>query len=320
MLSTSTTLSAPPAAPATPISSQAADSGALEPIIISAPEPRFVAPTRRDRIGRIWAPVMINDKGFFLRVRDSGASSSGITAHVAQALGLSLDGTRRVLLRGVVGEANVPVVRVSSFSAGDLSFRTKDLAIVTDALGGADGILGTDGMSSQRILIDFHHDLITIARSHDQPAPAGYITIPFHLMRHRLIEVEAYVGNVRAQAIIDTGGQTTIANLALRAALARSAEIKAQPDSIEDVTKATQAADRADAPPIMIGTLRPNQTVRLRNDRMTFGDMHIFQHWDMTDDPAMLIGMDALGHLDVLIIYYRRHELQISLNGSADGG
>ena len=26
-------------------------------VIVSAPQPRYVAPTQRDRIGRIWAPV-----------------------------------------------------------------------------------------------------------------------------------------------------------------------------------------------------------------------------------------------------------------------
>ena len=28
-----------------------------EEVVVSAPEPRYVAPTLRDRIGRIWAPV-----------------------------------------------------------------------------------------------------------------------------------------------------------------------------------------------------------------------------------------------------------------------
>src|SRR5258708_39945423 len=36
--------------------------------IIETTEPRFVAPTRRDRIGRIWAPVLIDGKGPY-RVR-----------------------------------------------------------------------------------------------------------------------------------------------------------------------------------------------------------------------------------------------------------
>ena len=29
---------------------------AVEEVLVTAPEPRFVAPTTRDRIGRIWAP------------------------------------------------------------------------------------------------------------------------------------------------------------------------------------------------------------------------------------------------------------------------
>ena len=39
--------------------------------------------------------------------------------------------------------------------------------------------------------------------------------------------------------------------------------------------------------------------------------MHIFEHWKLTREPALLIGMDALGLLDTLIIDYRRAELQV---------
>jgi hypothetical protein len=35
----------------------------------------------------------------------------------------------------------------------------------------------------------------------------------------------------------------------------------------------------------------------------------------MTKEPALLIGMDALGLLDVLIIDYRRNELQLRMRG-----
>jgi hypothetical protein len=34
----------------------------LTEIMVEAPEPRYVSPTRRDQIGRIWAPVMINGR------------------------------------------------------------------------------------------------------------------------------------------------------------------------------------------------------------------------------------------------------------------
>ncbi|MGH8223690.1 MAG: peptidase A2A, partial [Woeseiaceae bacterium] len=45
----------------------------LEELAVTAPEPRFVAPTRRDKIGRIWAPVLINGQGPFRLVLDTGA-------------------------------------------------------------------------------------------------------------------------------------------------------------------------------------------------------------------------------------------------------
>ena len=51
---------------------------------------------------------------------------------------------------------------------------------------------------------------------------------------------------------------------------------------------------------------------------MTFADFEIFKHWKMTEEPAMLIGMDVLGLLDTLIIDYRRKELQVKLPAAAD--
>ena len=46
---------------------------------------------------------------------------------------------------------------------------------------------------------------------------------------------------------------------------------------------------------------------------MTFADFEIFKYWHLTEEPAMLIGMDVLGLLDTLIIDYRRRELQVRL-------
>lgn len=300
---------------ATPAGQTPAATRPLSQVIIQAPEPRYVAPTRRDRIGRIWAPVLINGRGPFRLVLDSGATSSGITAGVARTLGLTLDNAHRVLLRGVVGAQAVPVVHVRSFSVGDIDFGSTRLPIVTDALGGADGILGTDGMAGHRILINFHRDLITISRSHGERAPDGYVTIPFKLVRHELLVTDAWVGGVRAKAIIDTGGQVTIANLAMRNALESARrQRKDQPERIEDVTESVQPGNSADAPPILLGTGLKDGTIKISNDRLTYGDMHIFEHWHMTGEPAMLIGMDTLGRLDVLIIDYRMHELQLHLD------
>ncbi len=286
----------------------------LSEVIVQAAEPRLVAPTRRDRIGRIWAPVYINDRGPFRLVLDSGANHSGINTHVAEVLGLPPDQSRPVLLRGVTGSATVSTVRVESFLVGDILFGASQLPIVTDPLGGADGILGTDGMSGRRIVIDFRHDLITIQRSHDQRAEAGFRTIPFQLVQGNLLQVDASVGGVRTRAIIDTGGQATIANLALRQALERrSAPLSSRPDTITGVTTDVQDGNAAHTPPLLIYASDRGSVVEIHYNDVTFGDMRIFEHWHMTREPAMLVGMDALGLLDTLIIDYRRHELQIRM-------
>ncbi|RYG10486.1 MAG: hypothetical protein EON92_12570, partial [Burkholderiales bacterium] len=132
----------------------------LSEVIIQAREPRYVAPTQLDRIGRVWVPVFINGRGPFRLVLDSGATHSAITPSVVQQLGLSTTEQPAVMMRGVTGSAITPAVRVDSLSVGDLEVGTSILPVVADAFGGADGLLGSEGMSDKRIYIDFRHDFV----------------------------------------------------------------------------------------------------------------------------------------------------------------
>ena len=50
----------PPPASAEPAPVPAYAIENLADVMVEAPEPRYVAPTMRDQIGRIWAPVRIN--------------------------------------------------------------------------------------------------------------------------------------------------------------------------------------------------------------------------------------------------------------------
>jgi hypothetical protein len=51
--------------------------------------------------------------------------------------------------------------------------------------------------------------------------------------------------------------------------------------------------------------------------RVTFTDTAIFDHWQLTNEPALLLGMDVLGLLDVLVIDYKTKELHVRFRGSA---
>ena len=78
-------------------------------------------------------------------------------------------------------------------------------------------------------------------------------------------------------------------------------------DHIEGVTADIQDGEGRRAPSIEFGP------IHIHTERMTFADMRIFEYWKMTKEPALLIGMDALGLLDTLIIDYRRNELQLRM-------
>jgi predicted aspartyl protease len=276
----------------------------LSEITVEAPEPRFVAPTRRDKIGRIWAPVFINGRGPFRLVLDTGANRSAITAHVAQDLGITPDPSQLVLLRGVTGNMAVPTVSVDSFAVGDVILTPATLPILADALGGADGALGTEGFTGKRLYIDFRHDLITITNSRGERAPADFVAVPLERSPIGLLMIRTQVAGVHVRAIIDTGGQATIGNDALRAELVRR-RAHGLSSPVTDVTDTTQDAESFPSPPIDLGS------IQIQGARITYGDMHIFQYWHLTREPALLIGMDVVGLLDVFIIDYRRHELQL---------
>ena len=302
----------PPAIGSPTTSPQAAAADAVDQlaeVMVEAPEPRYVAPTRRDQIGRIWAPVLINGRGPFRLVLDTGASSSAVTAMVALALGMPTDRSPPVMLRGVTGETTVPTIKVDTLSVGDLAVDSPQLPIVPDALGGAEGILGSEGLKNKRIFIDFHHDQIVITYSRDERAGHGFFTVPFKLAHGQLIVIDAIVGHTHTKAIIDTGGQATIGNLALRAALAnQNLGFHGRPDTIQGATLAIEKGEMIATPAIAMGP------IQIRDYGVTFADVFIFKHWRFISEPAIMIGMDALGTLDTLIIDYRRKELQIRMS------
>ena len=296
------------AEPERPLASSTTGIEELAEIMVEAPEPRYVSPTRRDQIGRIWAPVMINGHGPFRLVLDTGASHSAVTSLVALALGIPTDQSPPVILRGVTGFATVPTIHVDTLTVGDIAVDSAILPIVPDALGGAQGILGAEGLEGKRVFIDFRHDRISITYSRNEKAPRDFVVVPFHAIHNTLVVVNVVIGDVRTKAIIDTGGQTTIANLALRNELARRNELlRGTADQIIGATKDIQNGELFPMPAIEFSS------IRIQDPGVTFADLYIFKQWKMLNEPAILIGMDALGLFDTLVIDYRRHEMQMRM-------
>ena len=281
----------------------------LEEVLVTRPEPRYVAPTTRDRIGRIWAPVLINGKGPYRLVLDTGASRSALTQRVVDELGVPVQ-PDAVRLRGVTGTAIASAVRLDTMEFGELMVEDTRVPIVADAFGGADGVLGGEGLEGKRIAIEFDRDRISIARSRRAPAEPGHAVVPFKYSAQRGMRVEVRVGNIKAVGVIDTGAQVTVGNLALREALAKRRTHDPVEDVVIGVTQDIQEATRVRIPSIVAGQMI------VRNAEIRFSDLHIFDHWRLGSQPALLIGMDVLGRLDTLVIDYARSELQLRVTRS----
>jgi predicted aspartyl protease len=275
-----------------------------EEVIVTAPEPRYVAPTLRDRIGRIWAPVYIDGKGPFRLVLDTGANRSVVTYTTAHRLGKIAEASNAVQLHGVTGTARVPTIPVESIEVGDLSLEGRQMPVVQDVFGGAEGALGTEGLADKRIFIDFKNDFISILRSKRESPPPGFRRIPVKMRNGRLLMFEMTLGGVRTMAMLDTGAQTTIGNNSLREALSRRAR-KEHETKVIGVTLDVAVAHAITAPPVDIGG------IKITGMQVTFGDLYIFQAWKLTNQPALLIGMDVIGVLDAVVIDYRLKELHL---------
>jgi predicted aspartyl protease len=283
------------------------DSANPEEVVVAAPEPRYVAPTLRDRIGRVWAPVYINGQGPFRLVLDTGANHSAVTPGIATRIGAPVLASTAKLL-GVTGSSIVPTIHVDSLEVGDLWLDRRRVAIIDDVFGGAEGVLGADGLGDKRVFIDFRNDEIAIQYARDKTRPAGFSRVRVKLQHGHLLMFDVKLAGVRTKAMLDTGAQCTIGNKSLREALARRSR-RGVANSIMGVTLDVQEGEAFDAPPVTIGD------VTIRGMRVTFGDFHIFDAWKLNDEPALLIGMDVIGLLDTMIIDYKHQELHLRVRG-----
>lgn len=288
--------------------SPGAEDTELQEITVTAPEPRYAAPTLRDRIGRIWAPVYLNGLGPFRLVLDTGASHSAVTQRLVAALGDKVKSGDPVRLRGVTGTDVVPTIRVDTLALGDLLLEPATLPVVPDVFGGADGVLGTEGLDDKRIVIDFRGDLITVRRSYGERPPPGFLTVPFKLMEDNLLVFDVIIGRTRAKAVLDTGAPDSLGNEALLRALRHQAS-EEPATAIVGVTLDVERGDKIRIPTIEI------DRIRIANATMTFSDVYIFRHWGLVDEPAVLLGMDVAGSVDQMIIDYGSRELHLLPRG-----
>jgi len=276
---------------------------------VEEPQHLFAAPTRADRIGRIMAPVIINGRGPFRLIVDTGANQSVLTHTVADMLGLTPSPDGNVRLTGVTGTSVVPTIKIDSLETGDLRQHDLRLAVMRTVSGGAEGILGMQGFDGKRIKVDFVNDRIEISDSRGQRAGRDFIALPAKIRFGRLLMVDGRVGGIKVHAVIDTGAERTLGNAVLRDQLLRRKRLPAPPTSagVIGLTEDEQRGDAIWTRKISLGEMT------ITDVDVIYGDIHVFKVWELENEPAILVGMDVLGMLHTLIVDYRLKQVQIRI-------
>jgi hypothetical protein len=107
---------------------------------------------------------------------------------------------------------------------------------------------------------------------------------------------------VRVNLLLDTGSDSTLANNALREALnARIRDTRVRVNfAIGQGGQPVILEQAMFVPRMLVGELQ------VRNITAFVGDFHIFQIWDLLEEPTLLIGMDVLSQARGLAIDYER--------------
>jgi clan AA aspartic protease (TIGR02281 family) len=266
---------------------------------------RLVIPTAADRSGRILARVMVNGRGPYRFMVDTGANRTALAASMLSELGISVDKDKSMTVLGINGSVVAPSVHVDTLEAGALHMSDLQVPVLAGPLlADIDGILGIDALENKTMTANFLRDRFSLTGSLGG-VPIGDVVIPGRLISQHLLEVDCRISGVKAKAIIDTGSARTLANWALLRALARRAGASAVsiPTDVVDATEALQAAVIEPVAVMQIGA------ATISNFYITFGTFRVFKTWGIEEQPAVLVGMDVLGSFAEISIDYRRKEL-----------
>ncbi len=174
-------------------------------------------------------------------------------------------------------------------------------------LGDARGVLGVESMAGRRLMVDFRRRELIIADAHDPLPEREWRSVPARMHYGQLIDTMGAIGRVRVRVILDTGSTNSFANVALRDALRRHARANESLVSWRTLN--------VHAPIVATSALYlPDLTiagVRLQNLHVGVADMYAFELWDARDEPALVLGVDALRQVGALAIDYERSSVHV---------
>ncbi len=236
---------------------------------------------------RMTVEVQVNGRGPYHFVVDSGADTSAVGLRVARDLQLPL-GTP-VILNNMTDRNVVDRVKVASLAFGPSTIGNLEVPALREEDLGGDGMIGIDALVRQRLMMDFEDRLVKVEDAR-RPAPhyTDEIVITARLQHGQLILTQVRADRFSLDAVIDTGSEITVGNLALRNRLLSRNLNKNWTVAATGVTGKTVDLQLGNIHELRVGS------ITMRDVPIAFADVPPFKVFGLADQPALLLGTDIL--------------------------
>jgi len=240
-----------------------------------------------DTYARMTVDVAVHGIGPYRFLIDTGSQRTVVSTALAGTLGLAKGPQVRVV--GIAGSGDVATAQVDSIAVGPRAFYDLTVPLLERGNIGADGILGTDSLQHQRVVLDFVRDTIRIGDAAQTGGSGGYeIVVRAKQRSGRLILTDAMIDGVRIDVVIDTGASGTVGNRALQQALSRKHRQALLKGSLSSVTGHELPVDLGLAGKLEMGS------VGLANVLIAYADAPAFSELKLDKRPAVFLGMREL--------------------------
>jgi predicted aspartyl protease len=246
-----------------------------------------------DAVSRLTVPVMVNGRGPFRFLIDTGSDRSAISKELAEKLALTSLAKARLVSMSGVDQVSMVRIETLSVSASRTLKSIKAPALPARYIG-ADGIIGIDALKGQRIVIDFAAESMLIepadtrAIREESNAP-GTIVVRAKNKLGQLVLVDADANGEEVWVVVDTGGQNSVGNTPFQRLMIK----RTPPGGFRTVELMSVVGGRVPAQYTIVGKMRIGG-LQMGNAAVAFVDAYPFKRFGLARRPALLLGMDGL--------------------------
>lgn len=263
-----------------------------------------------DRSDRMTVQVQVNGSEAVPFIVDTGAERTVIANDLARKL--LLESGPVLTLATISGRTQVNSFFIDRLTTAAVNLEGLEAPGLERSNLGAYGLLGIDSLEDARVHLDFANQKMDVLPSRKNRGKTklenGMIVVTAKKKAGRMIISSAKIDGIRVDIILDTGAQSSMANLALRDKLRRRHRTGDYlPVKMTSVTGAVLDGEHTQLREIEVGGLTINDLP------ITFARNYAFTALGLDERPAILLGMDALKLFDRVLIDFSNRRVGFDL-------